>query len=530
MNYGMFTFGKIYGSIQANSAIYFLKKIPLLGNLVPENIYKYKIPKYIFAIFGTLADIVKKAIGGNLGIYIMISLIPSMLSKIASVENWPDKSTLVFLYIVISCLSPALRQSNIFVSNAEDYTFINHFMINPARYYHYKLVKDFIIEGVLILPILIYLFKDFIIVSSLILTKLFFIGIGNVLFLEIYKRKQKIFNKIKRLLFVLFLTIIAYGLSLINIFYGATIHAGLLIAISICEIIGLILCFRYLFSFKEYKHIAVQYANNDTVTLMVSTVSTLSGEDATAFNIVDWEKNKAFLDANQNMDTWDYIHKAFKTRFKKAIFNHYKNQLTTNLFLCIVVGILIRFDILTIDTSNVLKYSPILITLILNLVFARQFLQMCFRYMDMPMLYQHMYDSQKVSSSMINRYLFLIRNGMISLVFFIFELLVLLLIAGIQIPINDFISVATSYILIYIIYETYDVIVYYLLQPYTVDLNIKNPIFKVLSYLEGLFYALILFARSNVSEIIPALLISLFVMLVVFIFARKHAYKTFRIK
>lgn len=530
MKYGMFTFGKIYGSIQANSTIFFLKKIPVFGNLIPQKVYRYKTLKYFFGILGTVADIIKKAIAGNLSIFLLISFIPAMLNKMTTIQNWPDKSTMIFLYIILSCFAPAIRKSNIFVSKSEDYTFLNHFMINPSRYYNYKIVKDFIIEGLLIIPILIYLFRDTMIVFSLTLSKMFFIEAGNVLFLTIYKKKSKILSSGKRILLGFLLLISIYGISLTNIFCGIIVPLGLLIAISACEIFGIIICFLYLFRFKEYKQIAVQYANNDAVTFQVSSSSALNIEGLTAFNIADWQVNKSFFDDWGYLDSWNYIHKAFQTRLKKSMHNFYKSQIYTNLFLCAGVGILIRFGILTIDSPNILKYSPMLIPLILNISFGRSYTQMCFRYMDMPMLYQHMYDTQKIASSMTSRYFLLLKNGMISLIFLILGMESLLLIAGIQIPINDFIKLCFAYIIIFVIYETYELVIYYLLQPYSVDLNVKTPFFKILSFIEGIFYASVLLARNNITEIIPALLISLSVILAIFICTRKLAYKTFKLR
>lgn len=530
MRYGIFTFGKIYGSIQANAAIFFLKKIPVLGNLIPRKIYKYKIPKYIFGIVGTVIDIIKKAIGGNLGIYIMLSFIPSILGRFTSVQNWPDQSTLIFIYIFLLCFAPSIRQSDIFTSSAEDYTFLNHFMLNPSMYYHYKIVKNFIIDSLLIAPVLIYLFRDAFIVLGLMLSKMFFTVAGNVLFLEIYKRKHKILSVLKRTIIAFTLSLIVYGFSLANIFSGINITIGFLIVISALEIFGIIICFLYLFKFKEYKQIAVQYANSDTVTLKVSVTSSLNGEDQTAFNAADWKINKSFFDSNRNLDSWKYVHKAFQMRLKKTMINFYKGQIYLNFFIFVVIGLLIRFGILAVDSSNALKYSPMLISLILNVSFGRNYMQMCFRYMDMPMLYQHMYDTKKIASSMTSRYFLLLRNGIISSALFILGIVAMLLIAKIQVPINDFIRLCFAYILIFLIYETYEVAVYYLLQPYSIDLNVKNPIFKVLSSIEGIFYASVLFARSNIIEITPALLVSLGVILTIFIFARKFAYKTFKLR
>ena len=530
MSYNPLTFAEIYGSIQANSTIFILRKIPLIGNLLPNRIYRYKRLKFIFGILGTAVDILKKAIGGNLGIYISLSFIPSILSKIATTQNWPDQSTLVALFIILVCVGHALNQSDIFKSNAEDYTFLNHFMINPTRYYHYKIVKGFIIEGLFVAPILIYIFKDIIIASSLILTGMFFIEAGNVFFLSIYKKNQKIPGVKKRVLLSILFMVIIYAISLTGIFSNLTMPLWLLAIISLFEILGLVLCFRYLFKFKGYKQIAVQYANSDTVALKVAVVSSLNNEDATAFTTADWETNKAYFESNKNLNELKYIQKAFQVRFKKSLRSFYTNQAYFNIFLCVLVGVLIRFDVVSIDASNILKYTPMLITLVLNLTFGRNYMQICFRYMDMPMLYHHMYDTKKVANSMSSRLFLLLKNDLISFVVLILGFVALILIAGISIPMKEFALVCLAYILILAIYEVYDVIIYYLLQPYSVDLNVKNPIFKVLSYIEGIFYVLVLFARNNVIEIIPALLISLAVILIIFAITSKIAHKTFKLR
>lgn len=524
-----FTLSQVYVSIQSNSFLHFFKNIPILSGVLPANTYKNRVIKYLAAVFGTAFGLVKSAISTVLASFFAIHLIPQWLSGINKMLVWPDNSISALLYIILICLVPALTQSKIFKSNSEDYIFLNHFMLNPEVYYHSKIIKGLLKDSLFQLPVLIFLFKDGLLVSVLALTKLFFVAVGDSMFLSIYTKKRRLMGVKKRLLFSMGIIFVTYGLFYFGALPRFTIKSNLLVYIIVAEIIILIVCIRYLLSFKDYKKIAVQYANKDVVGLKIS-VNTPLNEDETGLAVSDWKANQEYFIANNSADMWSYTNSALIKRYKKTTSDSYKQTVYSNIFIGLIIGLLIRYGILDINSTNVLSFSSVVIPLVLNSIIGRTYLLTCFWYMDAPFLYHHLYDAKTVTKSMKKRYVFLLRNGFISISSLMFGILILLWVGGISIPAVDLLGLCLVYCIIYVIYETYQVIIYYIAQPYTSEFSVRSPIFYVISMIESLFGIAILFTRSNVLQLIMPLTVSLVIILILFFIAMKLAPKTFRLR
>ena len=94
----------------------------------------------------------------------------------------------------------------------------------------------------------------------------------------------------------------------------------------------------------------------------------------------------------------------------------------------------------------------------------------------------------------------------------------------------DFYSLLGIYLLVYLIYEIYNAIAYYLFQPYSTELTIKHPVYIVLSVAESLFSVLVLFSRSNVIELIKPLGVTLFVLIIGLILLSTKVDTTFKLR
>ena len=164
------------------------------------------------------------------------------------------------------------------------------------------------------------------------------------------------------------------------------------------------------------------------------------------------------------------------------------------------------------------------------MTFGGWYLPMCFRHMDLPLISHHLYQESTIRKSMVWRYIFLLKNGAALVASLIFGLLLTLWLGGLQIGASDFLQLSLAYSLIYLIYETYHVIVYYLLQPYTDDLTVQNPVFSVLNWLTGIFAIAVLFAKNNVILLLPALTIALGIVWLLFFLTLQLSPKTFKLR
>lgn len=110
------------------------------------------------------------------------------------------------------------------------------------------------------------------------------------------------------------------------------------------------------------------------------------------------------------------------------------------------------------------------------------------------------------------------------------NILLMLFLSELQMPLATVMELVAVCVVFLIFWETYECIVYYVVQPYSVDLTAKSPVFKMLGYLESIFYLLVLFVRRDLTAALPWVCAVGAGAVAVFFFCRRLAPKTFRLR
>ena len=496
---------KVMLTINANSFLYFLGKLPILNRLITPALYKNTQLKQIFSFFGTLFDFLKSALGQSVLVVALIRYLPLLLQG----ENLRDAPTLglqVSLFVILFCILPAFLQSSIFQTSKEDFIFLNHFSLNPDAYYRVKTGTGLVRHVISLFPILLIIFHDFFTAFMLVSVKVAFVMVGNVFFLKQYKDRRKLTDvKIRLLVFLSLaaLTYVGVYFDCIPSFYPSRFWASVIALLSLA-----IAAFgwRYVASYRNFKAVAVQFASKDVLTLKVS-VTTPLNEGDTGLEALEWATNQQFWEKNKTKEPANYIEHALNTRFGKLIWRSVKQTMILNLILFSAAGLLIRSNVIKIDETNLLAYSPMLISLVIGMTYGIYYLQLCFRNLDLPLLYHHLYSKKRIVQSMKRRAAFLFGIGVLNLSSFAVGLYLFLQIARLRLSPGLFFNLLAVYSLIYLIYELFHFLTYYALQPYSTELTVKSPLFSVLSISETLFSIYFLFARANVLSLTNSLII-----------------------
>jgi len=519
---------KVMLTINANSFLYFLGKLPIMNRLITPNLYKDTRLKLIFSFFGTIFDFLKTALGQSVLVFVFIRYLPQLLRG-QNLSDSPALGVEASLFILLFCVLPVYLQSTIFQGNKEDYIFLNHFSLNPDEYYRVKTGTGLIRQLISLLPVLLFLFNDFFTSLMLLGIKLACTMLGNVYFLKQYKAKRKLSDvKIRWLVFLAAAIFIYVGVYFDRVpsLYPLRLVT---IAVFLISLIIVAVGWHYVVNYQNFKEVAVQFASKDVLTLQVSVTTTLN-EDDTGLKAFDWPVNKRFWEKNKNEKPANYIEYAFNHRFSKPIWSFTKQTIIRNLILFIAAGLLSRTGVINLDETNLVVYSPILISLAMSMAYGRSYLQLCFRNLDLPLLYHHLYSRKKIVQSMQKRLLFLLRNGVLLLLSFAASLYLFLRIAEIQLSPNIFLRHMVVYILVFLIYELFHVLIYYALQPYSTELTVRNPLFTIISIGESLFSVYFLFARADVLYLTYPLVIIAAGLLVCCIFLTKFVDKTFKLR
>ncbi len=513
------TIFKITSTMQINSFISLLRKLPLLERLIPVSLYRRQRVKQFFALGGLVKGMIGSVLGRTLFCLLLLSWIPYWLGIGAGPKE------LLVLYIIVEGIAPMFNSCSIFRAGQEDYVFLNHFMMNPTDYYHYKIGKEILEDAVTKLPALWYLLGDVRLALTAVLADACFTLMGCCLHLFLYDRLHNMVKRRIRNCISYSMIIAAYFCLKKGWFSGCKMTP----VICLGMLVVLVLCYCRLLHYKDYKRIAVQFANKEAMVVVNVSVGAEEGRDS--LDKFPWEKNRAFYEKNKKADAAAYLNRAFFERFKELFVNQRRQIFILSILLGVLLGVLIRNGVLKVTGDNILNYTPMLIALVNSIMlFGQRFTTLCFRFLDMPMMYHQVCDREYLKKSIRCRYAFLVKHSLAALTGLALFISLVLLVSGIRISAWDFVFLLLSMELLMLIQELYQLLIYYWIQPYTVDVSVKSPVFKALGLIEGAFDIGVLFVRGNLAlACLPLLGLFLLVNVLMLVMERK-VHRTFRLR
>lgn len=524
----IYYYSKISTLMSANRLFYSISRIPFLKRLEVSQFYKNEKLKNVIGVIGFLIEILKNAIGNSAFVWLFVVYIPDLLTSSQSFGYVISPEVQQSLYLLIFCLAPAFLQSVVFHAPEKDFPFLSYFQINPKTYYLLKIVR-YCTRNLLVTPVLYYVFKEPVTVLMLVMFDITATLLCNAIFLRYFKEKGSLPDIKARYLLAFALVLLTY----VGLFWGKIpglpndrlFHLIIILALATISVA----CWFYSIKYDRYHEIAAQYANKHVAALRVSITSTLNEDDVGLKNSSS-DDNIEYLAKHESLTPQNYIERAFLYRFRKPIVGFIRDKIFWNLSLCILIGLLIKWGFIVIDNNKILNYSPVMLSLVLSMTYGRVYFQLCFRNIDLPLLHLQLFTKDKIQRSIWKRLAFILLCGSIMFVFFSLSFFALIQLGGIMISTPDFFSLLGIYLLVYLIYEIYNAIAYYLFQPYSTELTIKHPVYIVLSVAESLFSVLVLFSRSNVIELIKPLGVTLFVLIIGLILLSTKVDTTFKLR
>ena len=518
------TFAEIYLTIQTNAFIYYLGKLPFVKYLVQPTWYGKYGWKHLFSLFGVILGFAKDAIGKNIGTLLWVYCVPLL-----AVPNFPmGKHEYFLLFLGVSCLVALVDGSAIFNSSPQDYTFLYHFMVNPKMYYLYKTLQQVFFSSVMIFPVLCFLLRDALLVTTAIALKTMCELAGNAIYL-LYYRKNK---KLPRIRTRQLATISIFALTYVCMFASdnpcirfseLSLAVMTVIAAAICFI-----CWSFHTRFDHYREIAVTFGNQAMVSLHISVKSV--GEDERGLVERPWQENKAYFEKFQNLSPAEYLHHAFWERFGNPLRKDNRAQAILSCCLLLIVGLCVRMGWISLAADELLEYSPVLLWWVMGFSTANKITQMYFRNIDLHLLYNHMGTEKYIKDSMVRRYLHLLKTDLVYIGVTLVGMIAFLLASGLMLPAKTILQLLLISGAVLIMWDTYELMLYYFIQPYTVDLTAKSPLFSFLRVVEGIFGILILFVRHDLTLAFPVIITLAIVMMIICFVSSRFAYKFFKLR
>ena len=502
-----------------NELIYNISRIPLIGKLIPNKFYKYKLFKIISIIISIIYNIIKIFGFKLLYIYCFLVLPFNNVSYFALIQAF------LFLAILGSFIN-----TEIFNPTKDKYYMLILMKMDAKSHtigaFLYFICGIFIGELVaLILLTSIPWYYSLLLVILTIMLK--FIAI-NFYFYRM-KKSGKVINENKpeswllySLLIIIFLGL-AYGLPYLNIIIPKFI---LWIFASIIFILGLI-SIKSIIAYPNYAKLYKKLLNKDNLFLDNSTVQR-NAQISTNLKQISVDTS-----ITSEKSGFQYFHDLFVKRHSKILLKSAKKTTTGILIIGIILIILLYIFPEFKSNANkiILNYLPFVLFLMYFINTGKSVTNAMFMNCDHSMLsYRFFRQPQTLLSLFRERLKTLILLNLLPALMLSLMISLILFVSG-GASLITYAVIFFSILSMSIFFSVHNLVLYYLLQPYNIGMEMKSASFTIASLIT--YWVCYYISDIEVSSLTFGIIMIAFAIiysLISLILVYKLAPKTFRLR
>ena len=515
---------KIRNTYRVNSIIYSIKQLPLIGKKLPTSLYANKGLKIFGNIISTILEIINIFLGKAIYILLMIVALLGMYKNVSNANNFIN----IFLFL---SLAGGLLNTYMFNPTKDKYYAMILMNIDAKKYtlsnYYYSMIK--LIIGFLPFTLIFGIYYGLSIITCILMPvfTVFIKTIYNSYILYDYNKNKKIKNenvptKIIWILIAIFVAL-AYGLPALNIQINENIFY---IMFTISLILG-IFAFRYIGKFKNYKKAYKSLLTHDNV-YMVQKQTT--GEVLQNNTLKQIELGKI----TSNKKSFQYFHDLFVKRHRKILMKSAKKTAIITLLIFLVLILLVK-----IDTNASKRINELLMTMLPWFVFVMYIInrgtvvtQSMFMNCDHSMLTYRFYKTAKVILVLFKERLkTLIKINLLPAIVISIGLPVLLYLTGGTDNYLNYFILFISIIAMSVFFSVHYLVMYYLLQPYNVNIEMKSSTYSIVQWVTYFIcYAFIQVKLPTLYFGIATVAFCILYSIIALILVYKYAPKTFKLR
>lgn len=520
-----------------NGFFYYLRKLPLVGKSIPESIFKsYSFKSALFLFLHILSIPSRFLIKG---FWILLHFLFAcfwltllLTGEPSLVDIHPDTWLLGFLLLCLSVgfINRFSRSFQPFI-NKSNREFMQQFRLSHGQFIQSQLFVEPILTSLYYLPaLLVYcvLTKNplYLPVGLLIVPSGHFSGqaLNRLLF------NRKIF--FKQHSWPVWASIaIGFGSFFMLILFRDSLSTSLLIPIFISQLILTWLGYRYIQG--QTNHLDyLQYCMDQSLQMDKKIFEMTKGNEYTRQGL----QMQAKLSIEKGKDL---SHLSGMTYLNALLFDRYRSVLTKKLHFrlgCLLAIVLfiagIRWfskDDIQISNTNYIEGLPFAFMVMYAASMGKAVAQMVFVNCDISMLHYPFYrEAKTIIAGFHYRFLQTVK---LNAAFSGSLLLALIIFTRAQLPIETYLLTALLLLSLTALFSFHDLFIYYILQPFTKDMEVVNPVYKFLS--GALYWVAYLNTQLDLGSHLYILLISLAMIAYVSIgywILLKKAPQTFRLK
>lgn len=516
---------KLKNTYRVNSIIYSIKGFPFINKILSNSLYKNKFLK----IFGNIISVLWEIISTFLwkGLYVWL-----VLGSMTFAYKTNQVNTFLHLFVFSTFIGGILNTYMLDPTKDKYYSIIlmkmdaNTFAITNYFYSMLKLIIGLmpftiIFGSILKVPLLICISMPLFVAF----VKMIVIGIFSI---PNFKKNRVVKNENlptkKVWLLLAFLVILGFGVPYLGIVINQVIY---MIVFIISMILGII-ALREIITFKEYKKIYKVLLTNENVYAAQNASSTKTIRENIAKNIqYDGE-------ITSNKTGFAYFHELFVKRHSKLLTKAIKKQtlIIIGIFMILFIIIFANPSLKPNLNSLPLTYLPYFVFIMYLLNRGTTITQAMFMNCDHSMLTYRIYRTPKVILGVFKERLkTLIFLNLIPALVIAIGLVIMLYLTGGTSNNFNYLIIFVSIIAMSIFFSVHYLVMYYLLQPYNVNTEIKSSTYMVVQWLT--YFVAYYLIGKKIPTFYFGILMSSFCIIYSFVslfIAYKYAPKTFKIR
>ncbi|WP_160693430.1 hypothetical protein [Clostridium sp. C2-6-12] len=522
-------------SNKINFLIYYFKRLPLIGKVLKDTAYKEVKLKKIIAILVLIIKAGRGFIGPIAYVGLAIYLPIFFFYKGFDIED--KYSVFSFMIFVMSFLIGGIMNTNIMVSSKEKFICVKLLKMKARDYGLSMIFSQTLWSFVCFLPTLI--------VVNLLLGKTVFHGIlmavliimfkffGEAFQLLVFEKKNLILAK--KYIFIIVYCLLMLIAAYVPVFFKLVIPMDRVLfnpfVVLIIIILG-IASIKYILNYKLYYRAFNQV--NKLGDLLKDQYALNEAQFADV-QINEKEFNNSELNSERfnKKEGYEYLNAIFFNRHKKLLYKPMYIELVIIgiIFLLGVASVFIFPSIMQEIINDMYKAIPGFLLIMYFISNSRRVTKAMFYNCDISLLRYGFYRDRKV----------ILKNFQVRLlkVAFINLIPAAAICASIGIIVvivnlDKFVSILPMLFMILILslfFSVHDLFLYYIMQPYTTELNIKNPYFGIVNGVVFWICYLSSKIKTPPTYFVGIVLTTTIVYIIVALFSvYKFAPKTFKVK
>lgn len=520
-----------------NRLIYFLKRMPVLKKIIPERAYRMEEFKFLFAIYTVLQKLAMGMFGNVM--YLFLLLLPSLIF----LDDYSGAEVVYntcFGLAICSLLYGPFFYNKIYDESEQSFVLIKVFRMDAKAYAVYNVLAKETIKTLWFVPALIagaiigglpWLFVPMVFLELLCLR--FF---GAAVLMKIYERLRNPNNKLLENILAIVFLCLAIAAYIIPVALGQVPDTAALLInplfLLLCLLLGGSGIWRLLSTPAGNYHRVLNRLYTVEVQMKLKKTVQSSAFADVKLNEKKFKQTDLNSTRFESKKSFDYLNAIFFDRHRNMIWRPMWIETLVVLLLGVALGIgtMLAPDVLRQGAEKTMEMYSVFAFILYAASTAPRMTRAMFYNCDMSLLHYSYYRTkQAVLATFRYRLRRVVACNLIPILLLAAELIVILPYNGI--PMQEVLLLALVLILLSLFFSVHFLFLYYILQPYTEELNTKNPLFGLVN---GITYGLCFFCWMSKPPtdifVVVVLILTVLYIPTALLAVAKYAPKTFRLK